>query len=240
MSIIKATKALFKNIKKAIKTSKKEQLTFNNMKGFIQGNVRKFLEDIDYNNLDYYIREQIIYRSLTCRTCTIEGKCVICGCQTPEKFYEDRACEGEKYPYMLEEKEWLKFKQDNNINEEDLMKTILISDKSSFNFGNIEEGEKVFINIALTNKGLLPATISSISSSCGCTTANTGKSVLDLEESTEIKISYDSTGKSGKFYKTVTVKGNFEDIKISISGFVTSKQKEDVKDKQQNEPSNKK
>lgn len=225
--LLKAIKSLYKNIKKALKTSKKEQITFENMKGFIQGNIRKFMEDVDYNNLPWYIREQIIYRSLTCRTCTIEGKCVICGCQTPEKFYEDRACEGQKYPYMIDnEEEWLMFKEKNNIMKETLEKTILVTDKESFNFNDINEGEKVFVEFELKNVGLLPANISSVSSSCGCTTANTGKNKLELEETTKIKATYDATGKSGKFFKTITVRGNFDDIQLKISGNVITKNKE--------------
>lgn len=96
-------------------------ITLSNVKGFLQGNWRKFKEDILKLNNPKHIQEQIMYRMIVAKPCLDNGACTYCGCDTPELFYEDRGCkdpEKKCYPKMMNEVEWKNFKIENNINIE--------------------------------------------------------------------------------------------------------------------------
>ena len=80
----------------------KPKITIKNIFAFLQGNSRKAREEI-FGTLPEYIQSQVRERvkqveekSPEC----LEGKCVKCGCDTPELFYADKACEGGCYPVM--------------------------------------------------------------------------------------------------------------------------------------------
>ena len=206
----------------SLKNAKKEQLTVENFKGFIQGTSRKFLEDIGYDNLAYYQKEQIIFRSLACKECTIEGKCVICKCHTPEKYYEDRACESGNYPFMLEEKEWEEYKKENKIDEEMLNKTVVKVNEPIHDFKTVKEKDVVLYDFKLKNVGLNIMQITSVTTSCGCTASNWSNLPIEIDGETIVTARFDSNGRKGNFIKTITVKGNFDEIVLKIKGVVTN------------------
>ena len=68
------------------------------------------------NNSIYWEKEQFNYRvaQVTKKSpkC-LEGTCIHCGCETPDKFWEDAACEQGCYPHWMEEAEWKEFKKTN-------------------------------------------------------------------------------------------------------------------------------
>ncbi len=72
-------------------------------------------------------------------------------------------------------------------------------------FGTIRRGEKAECRFTLTNSGERPLFIRKVKVTCGCTVATPGKEVLNPGESTDIRVVFDSTGKSGRQSKTVTV-----------------------------------
>ncbi|MCS7297037.1 MAG: DUF1573 domain-containing protein [Bacteroidia bacterium] len=78
-------------------------------------------------------------------------------------------------------------------------------DATEYNYGKIKAGEKVTHEFRLTNAGKKPLLIRKVKASCGCTAANPDKSELKPGESTTIKVTFDSTGRSGKDSKSVTV-----------------------------------
>jgi len=68
--------------------------------GFIQG----------YTLFEFYKRsllpEHIIYqveeiRMKNCFECLKNGECLSCGCTTPQKFLDFRACKDKRYPKMM-------------------------------------------------------------------------------------------------------------------------------------------
>lgn len=78
-------------------------------------------------------------------------------------------------------------------------------DVTEYNYGKIKAGEKVSYEFRLTNAGKKPLIIRKAKASCGCTVAAPSKSELKPGESTTIKVTFDSTGRSGKDSKSVTV-----------------------------------
>ena len=99
----------------------KAKITIKNVKGFLQGNLRKLKEKILKLPLDDYIKEQIEWRAeqvaIKSPECLEKGECY-CGCTMPNKMYEDRGCEGWEvgnksgpcYPDMMNKEDWEKFK----------------------------------------------------------------------------------------------------------------------------------
>lgn len=85
--------------------------------------------------------------------------------------------------------------------------TVQIID-SSFNFGEIMEGEKVEYSYRFVNSGLKPLVIITASASCGCTVPQKPEKPVLPGETGFIKIVFDSKGRVGNAYKTITVTSN--------------------------------
>jgi hypothetical protein len=80
-------------------------------------------------------------------------------------------------------------------------------DEKEFNFGTIKQGEKVTHEFKFTNNGKRDLIIRDIQSSCGCTAVDS-KKVIGPGESSTIKATFNSDGKSGKQNKTITLVTN--------------------------------
>ncbi len=78
-------------------------------------------------------------------------------------------------------------------------------DRTDYDYGKIKAGEKVAYEFRLTNTGKKPLLIRKTKASCGCTVAAPDKSELKPGETTSIKVTFDSTGRSGRDSKSVTV-----------------------------------
>lgn len=94
-------------------------LSFSNIKGFLQGNYRAFIDLTEIINPPMHIREQARWRldkvKENAPVCFSEGACVQCGCSINEKVYEDRSCEENCYPEMMKKEDWDIYKKENNI-----------------------------------------------------------------------------------------------------------------------------
>lgn len=61
-------------------------------------------------------QEQFKYRLQTMnRQCLSQGKCVVCGCETPQLQMVDDGCEGGCYPKMMTPEVWAQYKKDHGI-----------------------------------------------------------------------------------------------------------------------------
>jgi hypothetical protein len=78
-------------------------------------------------------------------------------------------------------------------------------DEESFNFGTIAPGQPVAHDFILKNEGTDPLIIRKISTTCGCTASKPDKYEINGGESTVLKCTFDSRGKSGKQFQTVTL-----------------------------------
>lgn len=78
--------------------------------------------------------------------------------------------------------------------------------KKDHNFGDIKLGETVNTEFVFTNKGKSPLKIFKTKASCGCTASDPAKTELAPGESSNIKVSFNSTGKhEGDQQQTVTI-----------------------------------
>lgn len=80
--------------------------------------------------------------------------------------------------------------------------------ENEFDFGTLEEGEKVEHVFKFKNTSTNPLTISNAKGSCGCTVPEWPREPIAPGESGEIKVKFDSKGKKGKQSKTVTIVAN--------------------------------
>jgi len=81
-------------------------------------------------------------------------------------------------------------------------------DKTSFDFGKINTGDKVDHEFKFTNTGKSPLIITSAVASCGCTTPNWPKTPISPGQSGTIKVEFNSLGKHGLQDKMVTITAN--------------------------------
>ena len=101
---------------------------------------------------------------------------------------------------------------------------VLKFEEMEFNFGEIESGEVVEHTFMFTNTGDGPLLITNAQASCGCTVPVWPKEPIEPNGSGEIKVRFDSKGKSGQQNKTVTVTANTQpsQTKLAVIGNVKS------------------
>ena len=75
-------------------------------------------------------------------------------------------------------------------------------------FGDIMEGEKVSYSFKFNNVGKNDLVITSVSTTCGCTVTDFPKDPLKPGESGTIEVTFNSSGRSGKQVKVITVATN--------------------------------
>ncbi len=76
---------------------------------------------------------------------------------------------------------------------------------TSFDFGEMSQGEKKTHTFTLTNNGKSELLIRRVRSSCGCTAVAPSTKVIAPGESAPIKVTFDSRGKRGRQSKSITV-----------------------------------
>ena len=81
-------------------------------------------------------------------------------------------------------------------------------DKLRHNFGKINQGESVSYQFFFTNTGEAELIINNAKGSCGCTVPKWPRKPIAPGESEEIKVTFNSAGKSGKQSKTITLVTN--------------------------------
>lgn len=84
----------------------------------------------------------------------------------------------------------------------------LVLQQSEYDFGDIKQGEKVSHVFVLTNRGGDLLKINSVRPSCGCTAAMPEKNELSPGESTNLTVTFNSTGRMGKQKKLVRIDTN--------------------------------
>jgi hypothetical protein len=99
------------------KTFKKAASFFDrkNIKGFIQGHIRAIKSE--YGSLPDHIVEQAAWRLTQAnKECIKADQCQACGCfPMSDKVLEDRPCEENCYPPMMDKETWELFKKKNKI-----------------------------------------------------------------------------------------------------------------------------
>jgi hypothetical protein len=81
-------------------------------------------------------------------------------------------------------------------------------EKGNYDFGKITQGEKVSYSYKFKNSGKSPLIILNATATCGCTVPVVPKDPIKPGEEGEIKVVFDSNGKSGMQDKVITVTSN--------------------------------
>ena len=100
------------------------------------------------------------------------------------------------------------------------------SDKLVHNFGTISEAEGSASHaFTITNTGDMPLVITRVTVSCGCMRPEWNKAPIAPGKTSVIKITYNTKGRPGPFYKTVSVfnNSNRRNFHLAIKGNVTPK-----------------
>ena len=87
----------------------------------------------------------------------------------------------------------------------------IVFQEKEYNFGTVVQGEKVKHNFVVTNNGDDTLKISNVHASCGCTAALPDKKELLPSESTNIRVEFNSLGRTGNQLKYITVISNDKD-----------------------------
>ena len=85
---------------------------------------------------------------------------------------------------------------------------ILSLEESSFDFGDIRQGEKVVHSFEFTNTGNQPLLLSNVLVQCGCTATEWPKEAIEPGETATVSIEFDSSDKLGIQKKVVTLVSN--------------------------------
>lgn len=94
----------------------------------------------------------------------------------------------------------------SKLSKKDLANAPVINvEKKEINFGDIKPGSKANCEFVVKNTGKSSLVIRKTKASCGCTAVTLGNNTIAPGESGTIQAIFDSTGKSGKQYKTITV-----------------------------------
>jgi len=80
--------------------------------------------------------------------------------------------------------------------------------ETTFDFGDITEGDVVNHVFGFENKGDIPLVIESAKASCGCTVPRYSNEPIPVGGTGEIEVSFNSKGKPGVQNKTVTITAN--------------------------------
>jgi len=98
----------------------------------------------------------------------------------------------------------------------------------NYDFGNIIQDSVVTTFYVITNEGNDLLKITNVSASCGCTAVIPEKNELKPGESTNIKVTFNSKGRSGTQQKIITVETNDpknSTIKLTLTGNVIKEEK---------------
>ena len=99
--------------------------------------------------------------------------------------------------------------------------------QTTFDFGDVDDGEMVTHVYKFTNTGSEPLVIKDAKGSCGCTVPKWPKTPIPPGEQGEIQVEFNSKGKTGKQSKRVTITANTDPAQsfLTISGNVIGKPK---------------
>lgn len=97
--------------------------------------------------------------------------------------------------------------------------------ETEYDFGTVNEGDKVSHTFKFTNTGTVPLLISDVRSTCGCTVPKWPREAVPPGEQNKISVVFDTAGKKQKQHKPITITANTYPSKtvLSLDGFVTPK-----------------
>lgn len=100
--------------------------------------------------------------------------------------------------------------------------------EAEYNFGEIQQGEKVEHVFTFENSGTEPLILSNVKTTCGCTATDWPRDPIAPGSKGEIKVKFNSAGKMSRQNKVVTVISNAVNSqeKVKLVGNVVPKESE--------------
>ena len=100
-------------------------------------------------------------------------------------------------------------------------------EETSFDFGDIYQGDKVEHIFNLENTGTQPLIITNVQTTCGCTATEWPREPVLPGESASLKVNFNSAGKFGRQNKVISVISNavspMNQVKIITNGLPAKK-----------------
>jgi hypothetical protein len=135
-----------------------------------------------------------------------------------------------------QEKSIEEIKADGKISNSDIIRNPVTADEnvdtvnvakmtfaeSSFDFGEVKQGDVVEHTFTFTNTGKVPLLVSGARSTCGCTVPEWPEELIDPGKTGEILVKFDTKGKSNKQSKPVTISANTypSTTRVTLNGYV--------------------
>ena len=103
--------------------------------------------------------------------------------------------------------------------------------ETEYNFGDIQQGEKVEHVFTFENTGNEPLILSNVMTTCGCTATDWPRDPVAPGKTADIKVVFNSAGKMGRQNKVVTVVSNAVNSqeKVSLVGNILPKKSTESK-----------
>lgn len=96
----------------------------------------------------------------------------------------------------------------NSVEESSDGQVSIQFEKTIHDFGKISQGEVVTFTFFYENDGTSNLIVNDVKASCGCTTPEWTKEPVSPGEKGKIVVSFDSSGRSGRQHKVITVFSN--------------------------------
>lgn len=103
---------------------------------------------------------------------------------------------------------------------------VLTFNKTTHDFGKINEADgRVTTVFEFKNEGMIPLVLTNVRASCGCTSPNWTKEPVEPGQTGQITVTYNPSGRPGRFQKSITITSNAseEPVRIYIKGEVIPK-----------------
>ncbi|ADY52635.1 protein of unknown function DUF1573 [Pseudopedobacter saltans DSM 12145] len=120
----------------------------------------------------------------------VAGAIIISSCNSNTSKQASEQADSANVAVNAEEAPVIKFKQD------------------VYDFGKIQEGQKVSFDFEFVNEGKSPLIISDASATCGCTVPEVPQEPILPGKEGKIRVVFNSTGKSGLQDKPITIRAN--------------------------------
>jgi len=85
---------------------------------------------------------------------------------------------------------------------------VIAFDISSYDFGDIKQGDKVEYSFSFKNTGNQPLLVTNVLVQCGCTATDWPREPIASGKTGIIKVMFDSSGKTGMQHKVITIVSN--------------------------------
>ena len=101
---------------------------------------------------------------------------------------------------------------------------LALLDSTTYQFGQIKEGDVVEHEFRFKNGGQFPLIINNVTASCGCTIPEWPREPIAPNQESAIKVHFNSKGKPGQQVKTITVYANTQPAysELRLQGVVTA------------------